>query len=66
MPAAKKSPLDHLQLRTIESIAGLCQVSTRTVRRWIDHGELVAYRLGRQLRVSERDLELFLRERRGP
>ncbi len=66
MPAAKKSPLDNLQLRTIESIAELCQVSTRTVRRWIDRGELDAYRLGRQLRVSERDLELFLRERRGP
>lgn len=65
MAVAKKSPSDHLQLQTIETIAKWCEVSTKTVRRWIDRGELDAYRLGRQLRVSERDLELFLRERRG-
>jgi excisionase family DNA binding protein len=33
------------------------------VRRWIDDGELAAYKLGRQWRISELDLKHFLRER---
>ena len=52
-------------LLTIQEVAELCRVSHKTVRRWIKKGDLIAHRLGRQWRVSEGDLELFLRERRG-
>ncbi len=49
---------------TIPQIAAHCQVSTKTVRRWIVSGELVAHRLGRQWRISEKDLDTFLKIRR--
>ncbi len=49
-------------LLTISEVAEFCRVSTRTVRRWIERGELAAHRLGRQVRISEKDLRAFLRE----
>lgn len=51
-------------LHTIRQIAAICQVSEKTVRRWIERGELVAYRLGRQWRIAVPDLENFLKLRR--
>ena len=50
-------------LLTISEVAEVCRLSTRTVRRWIERGELPAHRLGRQLRISEKDLKIFLRDR---
>ena len=50
-------------LLTISEVAEVCRVSTRTVRRWIKRGEMAAHRLGRQVRISEKDLKIFLRER---
>ncbi len=50
-------------LLTISEVAEVCRVSPRTVRRWIERGEMPAHRLGRQLRISEKDLKIFLRER---
>ena len=50
-------------LLTVSEVAEFCRVSPRTVRRWIERGELPAHRLGRQVRVSEKDLKIFLRER---
>jgi excisionase family DNA binding protein len=58
----KRSQLQG-RLLTIQNVADECQVSTKTVRRWIEDGELVAYKLGRQWRISEQDLKHFLRER---
>jgi len=52
-------------LISIEKVADCCDVSVRTVRRWIDCRELIAHRLGRQLRISEADLAVFLAARRG-
>ena len=51
-------------LLTVEQIAERLSVSTRTVRRWISDGELVAYRLGRAVRIDEPDLEAFLARHR--
>ena len=51
------------QLQTIEDVAELFQVSAKTVRRWIDAGDLPAAKLGAQWRIRPRDLELFIRER---
>ena len=51
-------------LHTIRQTAEICQVSEKTVRRWIARGELVAYRLGRQWRIAQKDLDTFLKLRR--
>lgn len=51
-------------LLTIEQTAEHLQVSTKTIRRWIDAGDLVAHRFGRQLRISNQDLQAFVRMRR--
>ena len=62
---SKRKKRSHFQgrLRTIQNVADECQVSTKTVRRWIDDGELAAYKLGRQWRIADKDLKHFLRER---
>lgn len=52
-------------LLSIEKVADRCDVSVRTVRRWIAGRELVAHKLGRQWRVSEADLATFLAIHRG-
>lgn len=39
-------------------------VSTKTVRRWIERGDLHVHRLGRQLRISEEDLITFVAQHR--
>ena len=51
------------RLLTIRDIADRLRMSQKTVRRWIKNEELAAYRLGRQWRISERDLRRFLRDR---
>lgn len=40
---------------------GFCQ---KTIRRWIEAGDLRAHRLGRQIRVSEEDAVTFVASRR--
>jgi len=52
---AKPAPL-----RSIAEVAALLGVSTRTVRRLIAGGDLLAHRIGRSLRISEADLSAFL------
>jgi len=52
------------ELLTLEQVAECLQVSVKTVRRWIDAGDLVSHRIGRGLRVSEADLQAFIRARR--
>jgi excisionase family DNA binding protein len=48
----------------MQSIAEMLDVSVKTVRRWIDRGDLPAHKLGNQWRVSSLDLEVFLKLRR--
>lgn len=45
---------------SVDEIADELKVSTKTVRRWIERGELHVHHLGRQLRVSEEDLIAFI------
>ncbi len=47
---------------TVAQVADICQVSERTVHRWIAAGHLPVTRLGRLIRVNPRDLESFLRD----
>ena len=51
-------------LYTLVEVAQLLKVSTKTVRRWIDTGELIAHRFGRQFRITESDLLTFIQQRR--
>lgn len=55
---------DEIQFFTIVEIAQRLNVSSRTIRRWIERGELVAYRFGAVLRIAESDLRAFLALRR--
>jgi excisionase family DNA binding protein len=48
-------------LLTIAQTALLLQVSTKTVRRRIADGSLVAYRIGAQWRLAHRDIDDYLR-----
>jgi excisionase family DNA binding protein len=52
-------------LLTIDDTAVHAKVSPKTVRRWIDCGDLPALRLGKLLRISPEDLARFLEKRRG-
>lgn len=63
MPKPGKTVPTLDRLLTIQDIADRCQVATKTVRRWIDAGELAAYKLGRQWRIADKDLKHFMRER---
>ena len=49
---------------TVSQVANLLAVSTRSVRRWIAAGELLAHKFGRQVRISEIDLRAFVDRRR--
>ena len=51
------------ELLTIDDVAALCRVSSKTVRRWIKTRELTAAQLGAQWRIRPRDLDLFIHER---
>jgi excisionase family DNA binding protein len=46
-------------------VADLLKVSTKTVRRWIERGHLHVHKIGRQHRVSEEDLNIFLNNTRS-
>ncbi|HWI25960.1 MAG TPA: helix-turn-helix domain-containing protein [Stellaceae bacterium] len=54
------------RLLSVESVAEVCGVSTKTVRRWLDRKLLPVHRLGRQLRIGEPDLAAFLMRSRQP
>jgi excisionase family DNA binding protein len=49
----------------VAEVAERLAVSTKTVRRAITRQELRVHRLGRQIRISEEDLQAFLACRRG-
>jgi excisionase family DNA binding protein len=49
---------------TIGQVAELLEVSTRTVKRWLDAKLLVAHRFGGVVRIGEQDLRAFLSQHR--
>ncbi len=53
------------QFYSLPEVANRYDVSIRTIRRWVDAGELISHRFGRQLRVSAEDLKTFEKLRRG-
>ena len=63
---AKEAGQRHYRspLLSVVEVAGICGVSTKTVRRWIERGDLAVHRLGHQLRVAPDDLEERLPSKR--
>jgi excisionase family DNA binding protein len=49
---------------SIQTVAEALEVSDRTIRRWIDRGDLVAHRPGGVVRVAKDDLRAFLARHR--
>ena len=60
-PVRKSKATPDDPLLTVPDVARECQVSVRTVRRWITDGDLTAVRLGRIVRVRRADLDSFIR-----
>jgi excisionase family DNA binding protein len=54
-----------LKFYSIEDVADSLDVSTRTVRRWVKSGALVAHRFGHLTRISEADFAAFLAAKRS-
>jgi excisionase family DNA binding protein len=48
------------KLHTIKAVAEALDVSSRTVRRWIENGDLAVHRVDSVVRVAEDDLRAFL------
>ncbi|WP_140984703.1 helix-turn-helix domain-containing protein [Asticcacaulis tiandongensis] len=48
------------KLLSLDEVAEILALSTRTVRRMITSGELKAYRFGRLWRITEDDLQTFI------
>ena len=56
------SPIPH-DLLTAREVADVMRVSTMTVYRLIKAGELPAIRVGKHLRIRERDVARYLEDR---
>jgi excisionase family DNA binding protein len=56
-PDRPKAPT---KFNTVEQIADCMEASTRSVRRWIKEGLLVAHRINGLVRISEADFQAFL------
>lgn len=54
------------RLLTIRDVAERAEVSIMTVRRWIDDHGLRIHRLGRLVRISQADLDIFFAAKRQP
>lgn len=46
---------------SIQEVADILELSVRTIRRHIHAGYLPAHRIGHQYRISDKDLERYLR-----
>ena len=51
---------NEIRFFTIAEVAERLRVATRTVRRWIKAGDLIAHRIGGVVRIAESDLRAFL------
>ena len=50
----------HAPLLSVQAVADLLGVSTKTVRRLFARGDLKPHRIGGSLRISEEDLRAYL------
>ena len=52
------------RLLSVATAAARLEVSTKSVRRWINAGDIKAHRIGRCVRISETDLQEFIDKHR--
>jgi excisionase family DNA binding protein len=55
---------DRRRFFSVSHIAEHLDVSTKTVRRWIEAGQLHVHRFGRRVRIADDDLAAFIALRR--
>lgn len=58
---SKSNPIPQARFHSVKDVADHLSVSTKTVYRLIKGGGLIAVRVGRQYRITERDLQDYLR-----
>ena len=61
----QRRPAQDMRFFTIAQVAEMVGVSTRTVRRWIKNGQVVAHHIGATVRIAESDLRAFFSQHRG-
>ena len=53
------------EMLTADDVARIMKVSIKTVRKWVQSGELASISIGtREYRISRRDLNTFIEEQR--
>ena len=55
---------DDTEMLTVEDVAKQLKVHIKTVRHWINSGELEAMDIGRGYRISKPDLQAFIDKRK--
>jgi len=53
-----------MEFLTVQEIAEILKVNAKTVRNWIDEGDLKAAKFGRQYRIDREDFEKFVEEQK--
>lgn len=61
-PASTPGDMSEVKFLTIAEVAAKMRVSKMTVYRLVHNGELPAHRVGRSFRVTEDDVNEFLRK----
>jgi excisionase family DNA binding protein len=51
---------EQIRFFTVAEVAECVDVSSRSVRRWIESGHLIPHRFGGAVRIAESDLRAFL------
>ena len=52
--------VDNIQFYDIQEVAKELDVSTRTIRRYIDDGKLTAFKIGNKVKIRPEDLDEFI------
>lgn len=60
----EKPMQDGTEMLTVEDVAKQLKVHIKTVRHWINTGELEAMDIGRGYRISKADLQAFIDRRK--
>lgn len=59
-PAKQQAAAPLLSIKQAATRLGVC---TKTLIRWIEAGDLPAFKIGRQWRISRKDLDQYLNDR---
>ena len=53
-----------MEFLTVQEIAEILKVNAKTVRNWIDNGDLKAAKFGRQYRIDKEDFDKFVKNKK--